>query len=625
MTTTAVSPIAMLTQSELEYYAPKPGGYSEGGIYVDTKGVQWMVKMYTVPGHAKNEYLAYKLYKKAGIPVPEFKLVVFNSTCAIVSKMIENIGRVTESDYPKLWPGFAVDAWLAHWDVVGIHRMDNVLKDTKTGTVYRIDLGGAIDYGGVGGSKSLPPTVSDWDTMLDPKINQSTAKVFGAMSPKQRLDSLAHLERISDKYIRDTVMHITGKSQLADILIQRKNNLLLHQVSNNLVAHDPDMAKILCDLSGPEKDVQTLFAKTFYKQIKYLDTLPVKFVNALKTYTGTSYATVNTVLRADETAILGQKMSVSDTISTVDEIFRNVPPLQHDIVLWRGIRMKPKVLENFTEPAYISTSFNQDVAYEFVDKEYRCCVFQIRVPKGTHVIPLYTCSNAFFEEEVLLPRGGRITFAKSDNTVMHYKEHLPTKEFAIEIERGYTLTHNGLIVEDEKGGQWRLQPLDKMLNDNEYLGYKLYTLFNVNVTDMKRVKIDGKCYLVKKYDAGVTRPDDYAKARLDFIIDALLANPSVVKNMYTNSKGDFTRDELGIRVFDENTPLSTDDIPELKSMATLEPFKGVGQHDVEAGLDKIRRVTRSDIKKAVGGDTHKVNVLMKRIESILSVARLHDF
>lgn len=212
---TPVSAIAMLNQSEVKYYAPKPGGFSEGGVYIDEKGVRWLIKLYTVQGHAKNEYLAYKLYKKAGIPVPEFKLIVFNSKCAIASKMIENVGSVTAADYPKLWSGFAIDAWLAHWDVIGIHHMDNVLKDTKTGMVYRVDLGGAIDYGGAGGNKHLHPIVEDWDTLLDPNINRSTALVFGKMPEQDKLASLARLKHVPDKYIRDTVMNITGKAKLA--------------------------------------------------------------------------------------------------------------------------------------------------------------------------------------------------------------------------------------------------------------------------------------------------------------------------------------------------------------------------------------------------------------------------
>lgn len=146
------------------------------------------------------------------------------------------------------------------------------------------------------------------------------------------------------------------------------------------------------------------------------------------------------------------------------------------------------------------------------------------------------------------------------------------------------------------------------------MGFKLYTLFNVHVTYMKRVKIDGECYLVKKYSTGVTRPD-YTKAKADFIIDALLANPSVVKNMHTNNKGELTRDELGIQVFDKN---GNNSVPEVKSMMKLEPFKDVTEADIEEGLNKIRQVSRSDIKKVVGGDQHRVDVLMRRIAYILA-------
>lgn len=387
-------------------------------------------------------------------------------------------------------------------------------------------------------------------------------------------------------------------------------------LTNMWVARDSDVGQVLLDLDGPEKDAHTAYVQAFYKQLKYLETLPPTYIKALQVYTGSNYAAVNNVLRSSEEATLVHKMSVLDTIRTIDEIFRGIPPLQHDVVLWRGIRMKPKVLENFTEPGYISASFDQHVVYEFMDKEYRCCVFQIMVPKGTHVIPMYTCSTAFFEQEVLLPRGGRIKFEASDNTVMHYKEHSsPTKEFAIDIESGYTLTHNGTMLEDAKGDLWRIQPLDKIANDNEYLGFKLYTLFNVHVTEMKRVKIDGKWYLVKKYSTGVTRPD-YTKAKPDFIIDALLANPTVVKNMYTNNRGELVRDELGIKVFDNGTT-----VPEVKSMLKLEPFKGVTDADIEMGLNKIKNVTKSEIKRVVGNKGN-VDLLVDRIEYILAAADL---
>lgn len=120
---------------------------------------------------------------------------------------------------------------------------------------------------------------------------------------------------------------------------------------------------------------------------------------SVKDYTGEAYESINKSL------LYGTKLSDKNRIiiNDLDEIFRNIPPLEDDILVYRGVTVKHKfgVLSGF-----ISTSYDISKAVTFADKQKQCCIFIIRVPAGAKVIPLEDVSITSNEGEILLPRSG---------------------------------------------------------------------------------------------------------------------------------------------------------------------------------------------------------------------------
>lgn len=89
---------------------------------------------------------------------------------------------------------FGVDALLSNWDVVGAGGTDNMLYDGVTHSVVRLDAGGGMAFGGLGGVKpgfNENTVWKDWET-LRTNINPSAQSVFGSMTKKEVAESLQY-------------------------------------------------------------------------------------------------------------------------------------------------------------------------------------------------------------------------------------------------------------------------------------------------------------------------------------------------------------------------------------------------------------------------------------------------
>lgn len=176
------------------------------------------------------------------------------------------------------------------------------------------------------------------------------------------------------------------------------------------------------------------YPKIFYPQILYMKKLPKTHIDALYNYTEDQYVGINELLRGTGLELDNDLFDDVRSINILDEIFRGIPPLKHNIVLWRGSRMKTGIPDHFTDKGFMSTSIDRDIALDY-NKVSKCCLFEIHVPKGTKVIPLGTCSGSSDEMEVLLPRNGSYTVLNSTSTmakttmVVKYEQDVPTKKF----------------------------------------------------------------------------------------------------------------------------------------------------------------------------------------------------
>ncbi|WP_409264510.1 NUDIX domain-containing protein [Pseudomonas sp. KCJK9000] len=229
-----------MTLGDLKYSAPKPGGSNPGAIYTDASGAKWLVKgTKGNPDMAHNEVLASRLYNAAGAHAPEMRPVDLGTEhgggTGVASRMLDGpLEKVNASpqNISQAQKHFAVDAWLANWDAVGL-GFDNIAV-TGNGTASRIDPGGALLFRAQGEPKgaAFNKHANEWDTLRDAKSNPQSAAVFAGMTSTQLAQSAARLDSISDATIKQLVeKHGPGdakaKAELADTLIARKEAIML--------------------------------------------------------------------------------------------------------------------------------------------------------------------------------------------------------------------------------------------------------------------------------------------------------------------------------------------------------------------------------------------------------------
>lgn len=207
------------------------GGSNPGGRFKDPSGQEWYIKLPASEAHAKNELLAAKLYEAAGIKVPELKLVTMNGKVGIASKWVGGMSKTKHPDELAMadgaLSGFAVDAWLANWDVTGL-GLDNLLVGPD-GKAVRIDVGGSLLFRAQGSPKggAFGNEVTELQSLVDPKMNPLSAALFGGMSKAAQEKSAERVLKVSDEQIAALVDQFgpgsaAERAALAQKLIARK-------------------------------------------------------------------------------------------------------------------------------------------------------------------------------------------------------------------------------------------------------------------------------------------------------------------------------------------------------------------------------------------------------------------
>ena len=208
------------------------GGSNPGGKFVDEHGTEWYCKF---PGNedvAKSEVLAAKLYAAAGVAGQDAMLVTKGGKLGIASKWHDVKKASSPAELAKVdgvASGFAADAWLGNWDVVGL-GYDNLQVDAA-GKAMRVDAGGSLEYRAQGGKKSFGNVVTELDSLRDKAINPQSAAVFGKLSDADITAGVAKVLKVSDAQIYALVNTFgpgdaAHKKALAETLIARKADLL---------------------------------------------------------------------------------------------------------------------------------------------------------------------------------------------------------------------------------------------------------------------------------------------------------------------------------------------------------------------------------------------------------------
>ena len=213
------------------------GGSNLGGFFTDTTTNKvYYVKAPTNEDIARNEVLAAKLYELAGVAGPKLHAIDIDGTVSgrqfkgygIASELLE--GEIVEGaaalkSAANMKENFAVDAWLANWDVTGPDYKNSVVIG---GQAVRLDVGGALRYRAMGALKpNFKAPVLELESLLDPGINSATARTFGGMTTAQLEAGVSRVLSISDSDIRRMVEQFgpadkAVAKELADTLIARK-------------------------------------------------------------------------------------------------------------------------------------------------------------------------------------------------------------------------------------------------------------------------------------------------------------------------------------------------------------------------------------------------------------------
>lgn len=223
---------------DLEYHAPKPGGSIPGDTRVNpVTGEKWIIKEVKTEDIARNEVLTAKLYKAAGLDVPDLRLVHGpDGKVWVASKWLDGFEEIpgvlqTAERVPELYENFAVDAWLSNWDVVGA-SYDNI--GLLKGKAFRIDVGGGLRYRAQGALKTaaqFTDHVQDLDNMRNPSLSPLVSKVFGDIKQSELLTGVRRITSIPDSEIRALVSQYgpidpSLNSELAERMIARKRWLV---------------------------------------------------------------------------------------------------------------------------------------------------------------------------------------------------------------------------------------------------------------------------------------------------------------------------------------------------------------------------------------------------------------
>ncbi len=219
-----------LTSAEPWTFVSGQQGSNYGGVFNDPQGVPWYVKAPQSDVHVRNEALANALYRAAGVDVPDMTMTTLQGKPAVASRMLSKrhyapLGQLAPapaSNAEKLVrSGFATDAWLGNWDVIGLTR-DNIMS--APGKAFRIDMGGALRFRAQGNPKEFGPEVKEWDTLRNENVNPQSASVFQFMTIPEMKASIDKVLAVP----KETIVKLAtqyGMPELTPILIKRQEHL----------------------------------------------------------------------------------------------------------------------------------------------------------------------------------------------------------------------------------------------------------------------------------------------------------------------------------------------------------------------------------------------------------------
>ena len=182
------------------------GGSTGAQLVEDDLGERFVMKTGASAEHLLSEAAADDAYRVLGFDVPTHtvwesdrptKLAKFVKGKSLKSFLKGATPAQATKVKKQIQDGFVADALLGNWDVVGLEA-DNILVD-NAGKIWRIDNGGALGFRAQGAKKTAAQwgaKVDELDTLLDPRLNPQTAKMFEGITDDE---ILKQIDDISEK------------------------------------------------------------------------------------------------------------------------------------------------------------------------------------------------------------------------------------------------------------------------------------------------------------------------------------------------------------------------------------------------------------------------------------------
>jgi hypothetical protein len=275
-------------------------GSNPGGQYEDDNGQKYYVKKTQSPSHARNENLAAALYAAAGAGTLQYRKS--NDPNAVVTEMVpleaKIVSELTPAQRTLAQQQFAVHAWLANWDAVGLNG-DNI--GAVNGKPVNLDLGGSIAYRAKGAPKVFGPSATEWDSLRSGQ-NAQAASLFGKMTPIQLKESATILGlKINDKVQVAKIVEEAGyegqaAANLTDTLWARRNDIIAKGAK--AIAPPPPPPPPPPEFKAPFDFKAPDSGPSIYELNKFSKDLGTSAQRAAaRTYTGGTYQQINRALR----------------------------------------------------------------------------------------------------------------------------------------------------------------------------------------------------------------------------------------------------------------------------------------------------------------------------------------
>lgn len=224
--TAPIEDVDQLDDSALEKISASLGSHA-GGVFRTRGGEKFYIKMLETADLAQNERLAAKFYQLAGAPTLTY--VSTQDRTKIATQWVDlakkRLGAFDETELAQARHWFAVHAWTANWDALGLLG-DN--QGAVDGVAITLDLGGALKFRAQGDPKgaAFGDSVEEFERMRRDDDNFWAKKLFGSMSAAELAASVAEVAKIPDAAVFRAALGHGGDAALAEKMIRRKADLV---------------------------------------------------------------------------------------------------------------------------------------------------------------------------------------------------------------------------------------------------------------------------------------------------------------------------------------------------------------------------------------------------------------